>query len=234
MKVLLSWSSGKDSAWALHCLQRRDDVKVVGLLTTVNEVYDRVAMHAVRRSLLMAQAEAVGVPLWSVSIPSPCSNEAYEAAMTKAMTEAREAGIAAVAFGDLYLEDIRKYREDRMRATGIDAIFPVWGLPTLQLARQMIASGLKAHVTCVDPAQIDRDLVGRQFDADFLADLPESADPCGENGEFHTFVHEGPMMRYPLDVVTGERIERDGFMFSDLKLKELTDAQIDEDIYPKG
>jgi len=215
-KALLSWSSGKDSAWALHALRARDDIEVVGLLTTVNQVYARVAMHAVRVELLRAQADAVGLPLWEVPIPSPCSNEQYEAAMEAAFARARDAAVEIVAFGDLFLEDIRRYREERMRETGLSPVFPLWGLPTDALARAMIASGLKARITCVDPKQVPGALAGREFDDSLLADLPRSADPCGERGEFHTFAYDGPMFRRPVAVAPGELVERDGFVFADL------------------
>ena len=215
-KVLLSWSSGKDSAWSLHVLRQRSDLQVVGLLTTVNEAFERVAMHAVRTELVRAQAEAVGLPLWVVQIPNPCSNDEYEGAMRQAMDYARREGIDTVAFGDLFLEDVRRYREERMRETGIAPIFPLWGLPTPELGRTMIASGLKAYVTCVDPQQIPAGFAGRPYDYDFLDMLPLSADPCGERGEFRTFVHDGPMFSRPVAVRPGEVVERDGFVFADL------------------
>lgn len=215
-KALLAWSSGKDSAWALHVLRQRGDAEVVGLLTTVNEVYHRVAMHAVRVDLLRAQAEAAGLPLWEVPIPSPCSNEAYEAAMAGAMGRAKAEGITAVAFGDLFLEDVRRYREERLQGTGISPLFPVWGMPTDALAREMVGAGLRAYLTCVDPRQLSRDFAGRAFDAGLLADLPASVDPCGERGEFHTFACAGPMFRRPVPVRVGETVEREGFVFTDL------------------
>ena len=215
-KVVLSWSSGKDSAWALHVLRERKDIQVVGLLTTVNGVFGRVAMHAVRTELLHAQAEAVGLPLWQIDIPYPCSNEEYEQAMGQAMAYARREGVTAVAFGDLFLEDVRRYREERMRETGIAPLFPIWGLSTPELGRTMVASGLKAYVTCVDPKQIPAGFAGRSYDYDFLDMLPASADPCGERGEFHTFVHDGPMFARPISVCAGEVVERDGFIFADM------------------
>jgi uncharacterized protein (TIGR00290 family) len=215
-KVLLSWSSGKDSAWALHRLRREAEVEVVGLVTTVNEAHDRVAMHAVRSELLRAQAEASGLELWTVPIPSPCSNAEYESAMQVALTRAREAGIEAMAFGDLFLEDIRRYREEKLRGTGIAPVFPLWGLPTDALAREMIAGGLRARLTCVDPKQLAASFAGREFDGAFLDDLPESVDPCGERGEFHSFAYDGPMFRRPIPVRSGEVVERDGFVFADL------------------
>jgi uncharacterized protein (TIGR00290 family) len=219
-KTLLSWSSGKDSAWSLHVLRKRRDVEVAGLLTTVNELYSRVAMHAVRLELLEAQAEAAGLPLWKIPIPSPCSNDEYEAVMRAAVEQARSEEIDAFAFGDLFLEDIRRYREERLRDTGVSPIFPIWALPTKELAREMIAAGLRARVTCVDPKQLSASFAGREFDAEFLADLPRSVDPCGERGEFHTFAYDGPMFRHPVPVRSGEIIERDGFVFADFLLSE--------------
>ena len=213
---MLCWSSGKDSAWTLHVLRRRRDVEVVGLLTTINTEYERVAMHAVRVALLEAQAEAVGLPLWSVPIPNPCSNQEYEAAMGDAVRKALAAGITTMAFGDLFLEDVRRYRETQLAGTGLTPIFPVWGLPTDALARDMVAAGLRARLTCVDPKQLPASFAGREFDAALLADLPASADPCGERGEFHTFAYAGPMFRHPMPIQTGEIVTRDGFVFADL------------------
>ena len=219
-RTLLSWSSGKDSAWSLHVLRARQEVEVVGLLTTVNEVHSRVAMHAVRVELLEAQAKAVGLPLWKIPIPSPCSNAEYEAAMLAAIERAKAEGVNTVAFGDLFLEDIRRYREEQLRATGVAPIFPIWGMPTMELAREMVESGLRARVTCVDPKQLPESFAGREFDAQFLADLPSHVDPCGERGEFHTFAYDGPMFRHPVPVRLGEIVKRDGFVFADLLLKE--------------
>ncbi len=215
-KVLLCWSSGKDSAWTLHALRQRRDVDVVGLLTTVNQAYERVAMHAVRLSLLQAQAEAVELPLWQVPIPSPCSNQDYEAAMGKAVKRALDAGITVMAFGDLFLEDVRRYRETQLAGTGLTPLFPLWGLPTEALARDMVAAGLRARLTCVDPKQLPASFAGREFDAALLADLPAGVDPCGERGEFHTFAYDGPMFRRPLSITSGEIVARDGFVFADL------------------
>jgi uncharacterized protein (TIGR00290 family) len=213
---LLCWSSGKDSAWTLHVLRRRLDVDVVGLLTTINTEYERVAMHAVRTALLEAQAEAAGLPLWQVPIPSPCSNQEYEAAMGDAVRKALAAGITMMAFGDLFLEDVRRYREAQLAGTGLTPIFPIWGLPTDALARDMVAASLRARLTCVDPKQLPASFAGRDFDAALLADLPASVDPCGERGEFHTFAYDGPMFRHPVPVRTGEVVTRDGFVFADL------------------
>ena len=215
-RVLLAWSSGKDSAFALHVLRQRDDVEVVGLLTTVNETYDRVAMHAVRRTLLEAQAAATGLPLTLVRIPHPCPDVAYEAAMGRALEEARASGVVGVAFGDLFLEDIRRYREEKMAGTGLRPLFPLWGRPTAGLAREMLDAGLKARITCVDPRVLAGSFAGREFDLPLLADLPAGVDPCGENGEFHTFAWNGPMFGRPVPVRGGEVVARDGFVFADL------------------
>src|SRR5712692_1172564 len=197
-------------------LRQSGDAEVVGLLTTVNDAYDRVAMHGVRRSLLEAQAEAAGIPLWIVPIPSPCSNAQYEEAMGGAMTRARGEGIEAVAFGDLFLEDIRAYREEKLAGTGITPLFPLWRQPTSRLAHAMIDAGVRAYVTCVDPKQILASFAGRLWDRSLLEELPATADPCGENGEFHTFVFEGPMFRNAVPVRTGIITEREGFVFADL------------------
>jgi len=215
-KAILCWSSGKDSAWTLHVLRQRQEVEVVGLLTTINEVHDRVAMHAVRVTLLQAQAEAVGLPLWTVPIHSPCSNQQYEMAMGTTIRRALADGVTVMAFGDLFLEDVRRYRETQLAGTGLAPIFPIWGLSTMLLAREMVSAGLRARITCVDPKQIPASFVGREFDEALLADLPASADPCGERGEFHTFAYAGPMFRYPVPIQTGENVTRDGFVFADL------------------
>jgi uncharacterized protein (TIGR00290 family) len=222
-KALVSWSSGKDSAWTLHVLRQRDEVDIVGLLTTVNEVHDRVAMHAVRTELLRAQANAVAVPLWLVPIPSPCSNAEYEAAMAVAMARAKQTGVTVVAFGDLFLEDIRRYREEKLQGTGITPIFPIWKMPTDILAREMISAALRARLTCIDPNQLPGSFAGRAYDHALLSDLPPSVDPCGERGEFHTFAHDGPMFRWPVPIKSGEVVERDGFVFADL----LLDARVE-------
>ncbi len=216
MKTLLSWSTGKDSAWSLHVLRQMPEVEVVGLFTAVNAAFDRVAMHAVRRKLLEAQAAAAGLPLHVIEIPWPCPNEAYEAAMGAFVAEQKAQGIAAMAFGDLFLEDIRAYREAKLAGSGIAPIFPVWGRETGALAREMIAGGLKARLTCVDPRKLPASFAGRAFDAGLLADLPDGIDPCGENGEFHTCVFAGPMFAHEIDMQLGEVQERDGFIFADL------------------
>jgi uncharacterized protein (TIGR00290 family) len=220
-KALLAWSSGKDSAWSLYVLRAQAEVEVVGLLTTINEAFDRVAMHAVRTELLRAQADAADLPLWPVLIPWPCSNAEYEAAMNAAIARARAEGITHVAFGDLFLGDVRRYREDRLAPTGIVPLFPIWGTPTAALAREMIAAGLRARLTCVDPKSLDARFAGRDFDADLLAELPLSVDPCGERGEFHSFAYDGPMFRRPVPIRTGEVVTRDGFVFADLLPSEV-------------
>jgi len=216
VKALLAWSSGKDSAWSLHVLRRQEGVEVAGLLTTVNESFGRVAMHAVRRELLEAQARAAGLPLRAVPIPYPCPNDVYERAMAGALAEARAAGIEAVAFGDLFLEDVRRYREERMAPTGLRPLFPLWGRPTRALAEEMIDGGLRARLTCVDPNVLDAAFAGRAFDHELLSALPPGIDPCGERGEFHTFTWDGPMFRSAIPVVAGEVVHRDGFVFADL------------------
>ncbi len=215
-RTLVSWSCGKDAAWTLHTLRQQETVEVAGLLCVVNAVHGRSAMHAVRESLIEAQAAAAGVPLRKVFIPSPCPNEAYETAMAEALDGARADGIASVAFGDLFLEDVRRYREDRMRGTGIEPIFPLWGRDTRTLAREMIAGGLRAHLTCIDPRHLPRTFAGRPFDDALLDELPPGVDPCGEKGEFHTCVVAGPMFRRTVAARPGETVERDGFVFADL------------------
>jgi uncharacterized protein (TIGR00290 family) len=215
-KVVLSWSSGKDSAWALHVLRQRAEVDVVALATTVTEAFDRVSMHAVRRELLRAQAERARLPLWEVAIPSPCSNAEYEERMRGLVRRAVDAGAEHMAFGDLFLEDIRRYREKNLEQTGLTPLFPLWNVPTSTLAHEMIAGGLEAYVTCVDPRQVPAALAGRRFDARFLEALPTAADPCGENGEFHTCVVAGPMFEGRISVSPGDVVERDGFVFADL------------------
>ncbi len=215
-KALLAWSSGKDSAWSLQVLRQQGDVEIVGLLTTINQAFDRVAMHAVRRVLLEAQAAAAGLPLHTVPIPWPCSNEQYEAAMAAALEQARAAGVTVMAFGDLFLADIRAYREAKLQGTGMTPIFPLWQRPTAWLAREMVAGGLRARLTCIDPRHLDPSFAGRDFDQALLRDLPAAVDPCGENGEFHTFAYDGPMFAQPIDLRAGEVVHRDGFVFADL------------------
>jgi uncharacterized protein (TIGR00290 family) len=215
-RILLSWSSGKDSAWSLHVLRQRGEYEVVGLLTTFNAEADRVAMHAVRRELVERQAAAAGLPLWSVPLPWPCSNEQYESLMRQTCDKAVSEGIYGVAFGDLFLEDVRAYREKQLRDTGLKPIFPVWGLPTRSLAAEMVASGLQAKLTCIDTQKLDRSFAGREFDEVLLADLPKAADPCGERGEFHSFVYAGPMLSEVLKVSVGQTVVRNQFVFTDL------------------
>jgi uncharacterized protein (TIGR00290 family) len=215
-RILLSWSSGKDSAWSLHILRQRGGYDVVGLLTTFNEVADRVAMHGVRRELVELQAAAAGLPLWSVPLPWPCSNEQYEALMAEACAKAVAQGIGGIAFGDLFLEDVRAYRVKQLKDTGLEPVFPVWGLPTRALAEEMLASGLRAKLTCIDTKKLDRSFAGREFDDALLSDLPAGVDPCGERGEFHSFVYAAPMFNAALPVSVGETVVRDQFVFADL------------------
>jgi len=215
-KTLLSWSSGKDSAWALHLLRQQQGIEVCGLVTTFNTSANRVAMHAVRRSLVEAQAESVGLALWQVELPWPCSNAEYEERMAAVCRRAVAEGITAVAFGDLFLEEIRAYREKQLAGTGLEPLFPVWGIPTAALGREMIRAGQKALITCVDPSKLDESYAGRSYDDGLLDALPASVDPCGENGEFHTFVHDGPVFSRGLEVRSGEIVKRDGFVFADV------------------
>ncbi len=216
MKTLVSWSSGKDSAWMVHVLRHTPGVELAGLLTTVNASAQRVAMHAVRVELLEAQAAALGLPLRQVPIPYPCPNAVYEHAMGDAVRQALDEGFTHVAFGDLFLADIRSYREAQLAGTGLTPLFPLFGADTTALAREMVAAGLRGRITCVDPRVLDRGFVGREFDAALLADLPASVDPCGERGEFHTFAYAGPMFQYPIAIEAGAVVERDGFVFGDL------------------
>jgi len=217
-KVALSWSSGKDSAWTLHLLRQRPDIQVAALITTFNSEADRVAMHAVRRSLVEAQAERTGLPLWAVELPWPCSNAEYEDRMRTVCQRATAAGITAVAFGDLFLQDVRDYRIRQLQGTGLEPLFPVWQIPTDQLSREMIAAGVKATITCLDPSKLKKSFAGQDYDLHFLQALPPAIDPCGENGEFHTFVYDAPVFSRPIGVRTGEIIEHDGFVFADLLL----------------
>ena len=216
MKILVSWSSGKDSAWMLHVIRSQGLGEVGGLLTTVNEAANRVAMHAVRTEVLHAQAEAAGVPLMTVQIPHPCPNDVYEAQMSAAIASAKAQGFTHVAFGDLFLEDIRRYREERMKDTGLVPMFPLWLRPTDELAREMISNGLEAYLTCVDPRVLPASFASRRFDTALLADLPRGVDPCGERGEFHSCAVAGPMFRHHIPVTPGVVVERDGFVFADL------------------
>jgi uncharacterized protein (TIGR00290 family) len=215
-RILLSWSSGKDSAWTLHTLQQRAEFEIAGLLTTFNQEADRVAMHGVRRSLVEQQAVAARLPLWAIPLPWPCSNEQYESLMAETCAKAVTQGIEGIAFGDLFLEDVRAYRIKQMAGTGLEPLFPIWGMPTEALAREMIASGLKAILTCIDTRKLDASFAGRHFDMECLSGLPDGADPCGENGEFHSFVYAGPMFESEIAVVPGETVIRDQFAFADL------------------
>ena len=217
-RAWLCWSSGKDSAWALHVGRRQGDVEIVGLLTVLTEAYGRISMHGVREDVLAAQATAAGLPLCRVPIPAPCSNEAYAEAMRLALQEAKSVGVTQMIFGDLFLEDIRAYREAQLADTGITPRFPLWKRPTAELAREMIDAGLVAHVTCVDPSKAPREIAGEVFDEKLLARLPAAVDPCAENGEFHTCVSAGPMFAHPIPVELGEVVQRDGFVFADLKV----------------
>jgi uncharacterized protein (TIGR00290 family) len=214
-RILLSWSSGKDSAWSLHVLRQRGEYEVVGLLTTFNDDAGRVAMHGVRRELVVRQANAARLPLWAVPLPWPCSNERYESSMAETCAKAVSEGIAGVAFGDLFLEDVRSYREKQMARTGLTPIFPLWGLPTRTLAEEMIAAGVRAKLTCVDTTKLEPSFVGREFDRTLLSSLPDGVDPCGERGEFHSFVYAGPMLKVAVPLAAGVKVVCDPFVFMD-------------------
>ena len=214
-KVLLAWSSGKDSAWTLHVL-RQQNVEVSAILTTLNEAADRVAMHGVRRSLLEAQSDAIGIPVWKIPLPWPCTNDDYEQRMAEACRRAVAEGFGRIAFGDLFLQDVRAYRERQLTGSGLTPLFPLWEVPTPQLARDMIGGGLRARLSCVDSKALDAAFAGREFDLRLLEDLPAGADPCGEKGEFHTFVYDGPMFRRPLRLASGEVRDVNGFVYTDL------------------
>jgi uncharacterized protein (TIGR00290 family) len=215
-KAVIAWSSGKDSAWALLEVRRAGDYEIVGGLTTVTETFGRVSMHGVREELLHAQLEAAGLPAIVVHIPFPCPNEIYEQNMAAAMTDAKQAGITHIVFGDLFLEDVRAYRERQLAGTGITPVFPLWGRPTAALARDMIDAGVEAHLSTVDLRKLPASFAGRRFDSVLLAALPAESDPCGENGEFHSFVSAGPMLSGKIAVKVGETVERDGFAYADL------------------
>lgn len=218
-KALISWSSGKDSAWTLHKIRQSREYEVAGLLTTMNAAFDRVAMHGTRRELLQAQADAAGLPLRTVALPWPCSNEQYEAAMRVACAQAVTDGIEVVAFGDLFLEDVRRYREEKLAGTGLTPVFPLWGMPTDTLVREMIASGLRARIVCVDPKKLPKEFAGRDLDEDTLSAMSAEIDPCAERGEFHTVAYAGPMFRHEIPIESGEVVERDGFVFADVKVR---------------
>lgn len=216
LRALVSWSSGKDSAWAFYKLEADGDVEVAGLLTTFNEEFDRVSMQGVRRELVQAQADALGVPLWTVDLPWPCPNDVYEARMASAMNKALQEGITGVVFGDLFLEDVRAYRVEKLSGTGIDPIFPIWGSDTGELARQMVEGGVRAVLTAVDTTQLSAGFAGRQFDLRLLEDLPDEVDPLGENGEFHTFCYDGPMFDQGIKCERGEIVDRGRFVYADV------------------
>jgi uncharacterized protein (TIGR00290 family) len=216
-RVLLSWSSGKDSAWALHLLRREPGIELAGLLTTLNTEFQRVAMHGTRRAVLEAQAGAAELPLWIVPLPWPCSNEIYEQRMSEVCQRAIDERIDAIAFGDLFLADVRAYREKQLKPTGLEPLFPLWEIPTAELAQAMIAGGLRARLACVDTRQLPESFAGREFDSALLRDLPPEIDPCGERGEFHTCVYDGPMFAGPLQLEAGEIVNRDGFVYADFK-----------------
>jgi uncharacterized protein (TIGR00290 family) len=215
-RTVMAWSGGKDSAVALHRLQQDARYEVTGLLTTLTEGYNRISMHGVREELLRAQADALGLKLYPVWIPQACINPVYEAAMRDAIDRIKADGVTAIAHGDLFLEDVRRYRERMLAGSGIQPLFPLWGEDTAQLSRWVIANGFRATIVSVDPSQVPASLAGREYDDALLDDLPPTADPCAENGEFHTFVHEAPNFRAPIPVTCGEIVERDGFVFADL------------------
>lgn len=227
-RVALSWSSGKDSAWALHVLRATPGIEVVSLISTFNESADRVAMHAVRRELVQAQAELVNLPLWAVDLPWPCSNQVYEELMGNLCRRARADGVDAIAFGDLFLEEIRSYREQQLKPVGLEPLFPLWQIPTLELARSMMAGGLRAKVTCIDQSRLENSCVGSDFDREFLRDLPPGVDPCGENGEFHTFVYDAPVFARSIKIEPGPIVEREGFAFADFVPRKRCDRVSDQ------
>jgi uncharacterized protein (TIGR00290 family) len=219
-KALVSWSSGKDSAWTLHVLRQSKEYEIVGLLTTINVAFDRVAMHGVRRELVEAQAAAARLPLWKVPLPWPCSNEEYEGAMSAICAEAIAAGVQAIAFGDLFLEDVRRYREERMRGLSLAPVFPLWKLETRRLIHDLWEGGMRSRIVCLDPKKMPSSFAGRDLDQTLVDEFPAGIDPCGENGEFHTFVYDGPMFAHSLPVRNGEAVTRDGFVFMDLFMRE--------------
>jgi uncharacterized protein (TIGR00290 family) len=218
-KALISWSSGKDSAYALHAVRRAGEFDVVGALTTVTEVFGRVSIHGVRQEILLAQCAAAGLPPRIVPIPFPCPNEVYETRMGAAIAAAAQDGITHIIFGDLFLRDIRTYREQKLAGTGVTPVFPLWELPTLPLAQAMIADGFEAYLATVDLSKLPAEFAGRKFDRRLLADLPDGIDPCGENGEFHTCVLAAPIFTHRLAIATGERVVRDGYVYCDLVMR---------------
>jgi uncharacterized protein (TIGR00290 family) len=218
-KTLLSWSSGKDSAWALHVLRQSSDIDLIGLFTVVNEKHNRVSMHAVRMEVLKLQAEAVGLPLQTIFLPDPCSNKECDAIMQKFTEACARTGIECIAFGDLYLEDVRQYREEQLKGTGIKPLFPLWNIQTSSMANEMLSEGVEAYITCIDPKKLSPGFAGWKWSKSFIDQLPATADPCGENGEFHTVVVDGPMFQYPLDIDIGESVKRNGFIFTDIKIR---------------
>ncbi len=215
-KTLMSWSGGKDCAWALYKLQKDPEINLVGLFCTVNKKFNRAAMHAIRVNILQKQAKNIGLPLEIIEIPYPCTNDEYEECMSAFIEKAKKANIECFAFGDLFLDDIRKYREEKLKGTGISPIFPIWGIPTDTLSREIVSSGLKAIITCIDPKQISKEFVGKEYDESFLNDIPKDVDPCGEKGEFHSLVFDGPMFKERIEVKLGEVVSRDGFVFADV------------------
>jgi uncharacterized protein (TIGR00290 family) len=215
-KTLLSWSSGKDSAWALHILRQQPDIDVVGLFCTINQEVERVVMHAVRIELIYRQSQNVGLPIRLIPIPRPCSDSEYGTIMKNFVEQAKQQGIECFAFGDLFLKDVRMYREANLAASGITPIFPLWGMPTEKLSKEMVNSGLRAIITCVDPMHLSADFAGQEYGESFLERIPANVDPCGENGEFHSFAYDGPMFKKPVNITIGETVSRDGFIFTDL------------------
>jgi len=215
-KILLSWSSGKDSAWALHLLRQQQDIEVVGLFCTFNKKFERGAMHAVRNELICQQAESIGLPLELIPIPDPCSDSEYKIIMADFIEQVNSLGIDTIAFGDLFLEEIRSYREESLAGTGITALFPLWGIPTDELSKEMVTCGLRAKISCIDPRYLPAEFAGHEYDSTFLEQIPHSVDPCGEKGEFHSFAYDGPMFKNKLNIRVGETVTRGGFVYTDL------------------
>ena len=215
-KTLLSWSSGKDSAWALHVLRQQQDIEVVGLFCTFNMKFDRGAMHAVRIELISQQAKNLGLPLELIPIPDPCSDSEYKTIMADFIDQVKSQGIDTIAFGDLFLEEIRSYREESLAGTGITPLFPLWGIPTDELSKEMVNSGLRAKITCIDPRYLPAEFAGHEYDSTFLQQIPDTIDPCGEKGEFHSFAYDGPMFKNKLNVCVGETVTRGGFVYTDI------------------